>query len=77
MSFYNLNRANAKNDPSHFLDLTASCNDGDIRVVGGDSETYGRVELCLLGQWGSVQDEDWSVSDATVVCKQLGLDTGI
>lgn len=34
----------------------AACNDTDIQLVGGrnDSELEGRVEVCLLGQWGAV-----------------------
>ena len=49
-----------------------SCQNGDVRLVGGETEREGRVQLCLYGRWGSVCDQQWSVADANVVCAHLG-----
>ena len=52
--------------------VDTSCNNGDVRLVGGINELEGRVEICYNKIWGSVCDTSWSTYDANVVCKQLG-----
>ena len=57
--------------------MIAACNNSDIRLVGGrsNSEFQGRVEVCFQRQWGTVCNDDWDASDAMVACRQLGLET--
>ena len=57
------------------ISLTASCDDGDLRLVGGETEYEGLLQVCFSQRWGTVNGDGWSASDAQVACRQLGFDT--
>ena len=45
--------------------------EGDIRLVGGEYNWEGRVEIYWMGEWGAISDSTWTAGDANVVCRQL------
>ena len=53
-------------------DLDQCNTTGDIRLVGGENATEGRVEVCYDNLYRVVCDDFWDELDAMVACRQLG-----
>ena len=51
------------------------CKTGQLRLAGANVANEGRVEICINNEWGTVCDDSWGNTDATVVCRQLGYST--
>ena len=60
----------------YYIFDTAPCTTGQLQLAGGNIANEGRVEICIRNNvWGTVCDDGWGSTDATVVCRQLGYST--
>ena len=43
-------------------------NDYPVKLVGGDTEREGRVEIYYNKEWGAICDDHWTQVEGDVVC---------
>ena len=55
-----------------FFQHEASCSDGQIRLIDGYTERYGRVEICSDQRWETLNYYQWTYDNARVACFELG-----
>ena len=48
------------------------CEEGEVRMVGGEREGEGWVEVCVDGFWGSVCGDGFDQKAAFVICREFG-----
>ncbi|EFN54087.1 hypothetical protein CHLNCDRAFT_6829, partial [Chlorella variabilis] len=57
------------------INCTAAATSATLRLVGGAAPTVGRLEVLNDGVWGTVCDDGFGQTEATVACQQLQLGT--
>ena len=59
----------------YFSITIAPCVNGTVRLYsksGSYFRRYGRVQVCVNNDWGTVCNHFWDAQDASVVCNMLG-----
>ena len=57
--------------------FTHALQNGEVRLVCGESKNKGTVQVYYDGQWGTICDTRWGSSNANVVCRQLGYERAL
>ena len=50
----------------HPADTVTQAPETRLRLVGGNNESEGRVEIWYNGVWGTICDDSWDIRDAEV-----------
>jgi hypothetical protein len=63
------------------LSIDVNSNSGQLRLVARNGQTSpsltaGRLEVYYSGQWGTVCDNEFGVSEARIACNQLEFSEG-
>ena len=55
------------------LTIIGNCTEGKVTVsTDADGSSLQLVEMCSNGVWSPLCDNDWTLQDVTVVCRELG-----
>ena len=57
---------------SDFISAANATTSIKLRLVSGQNTSRGRIEVFYAGVWGTVCSDSFTISSATVVCRQLG-----
>ena len=57
-----------------YIQYTANCEDGDVKLIAGSSATEGYVLMCYNKKWGHIcyHYNNMAENNAKTICKQLG-----
>lgn len=66
-------RSDKRENESSKNNVLLGCTEGEVRLVGGSSDSEGTVEICHDKLWGLITDAGWDNKDARVICRQLNL----
>ena len=59
----------------HFVVAQTDCTEGEVRLVGGEINREGDVQICHNGTWGYTCGNQWNYQEARVLCQQLNFST--